>query len=673
MKLTFIRLFLYRKECGTLKKSVISLVSGRQTTDALRKNLTRDLQLVFGDSIEIEDIMVSSLGKQEQVTGDVILATYPGVVRQLKGHVSDMKKVIIITRTVTEEMIYHLYDIPNGTNVLVVNDTRETTEDTVSMLYQLGVRHLNLIPYYPGETDLSGIHVAVTPGESRLVPQTISNIIDIGDRRLDMQTFLDILTILNTTSDSVKQALIRYANTTLELHAGVKTRYIRNYKLNESLKQILNLQKNGIIVTDDQFHISYWNTAVERIVTECLSPEKGLVSCFHKETGEKLTAAEFGNDLMPINHQQYLVSRSPIFSMEKITGYYYAFESAIQIRKTGNALSQNWKRQGLFAKYTFDDIIHQSPIMAHSIELAKKAAASSFTILITGASGTGKEMFAQSIHNASERKDKPFVAVNCAALPENLLESELFGYEEGAFTGARRGGKVGLFERADGGTIFLDEIGDVPYSLQVKLLWVLQEQQLVRLGGESIININVRVLAATNADLKELIREKQFREDLYYRLNVVPIKLPPLFERKEDIVPLFSFISRIPESELSPDVCRKLQSYSWPGNVRELHNAAEYYSLMGNLDCIAVESCSQDLQISADIVPPREPGIRGDILEIIRERTQDGKNTGRKSLKEELAARGIDIGYSRMEKVLASMCADGILIRKKGPGGIQLP
>ena len=138
-----------------------------------------------------------------------------------------MKKVIIITRTVTEEMIYHLYDIPNGTNVLVVNDTRETTEDTVSMLYQLGVRHLNLIPYYPGETDLSGIHVAVTPGESRLVPQTISNIIDIGDRRLDMQTFLDILTILNTTSDSVKQALIRYANTTLELHAGVKTRYIQ--------------------------------------------------------------------------------------------------------------------------------------------------------------------------------------------------------------------------------------------------------------------------------------------------------------------------------------------------------------------------------------------------------------------------------------------------------------
>lgn len=234
---------LFRKWRFILKKQVISLVSGRQTTDALIANLTRDLRLVFGDTVKIEIIAITDLKAEEQVLGDVILATYPGIVRQLKDHVSDMNKVIIITRTVTEEMIYQLYDFPQGTNVLVVNDTRETTEDTVSMLYQLGIRHLNLLPYYPGETDLSGIHIAVTPGEAHLVPSTISMIVDIGDRRLDMQTFLDIFTLLNVSSDSVKQSLIRYANTTLELHAGVKTRYIRDYKLGESLKQILNLQK----------------------------------------------------------------------------------------------------------------------------------------------------------------------------------------------------------------------------------------------------------------------------------------------------------------------------------------------------------------------------------------------------------------------------------------------
>ena len=663
---------LFRKWRFILKKQVISLVSGRQTTDALIANLTRDLRLVFGDTVKIEIIAITDLKAEEQVLGDVILATYPGIVRQLKDHVSDMNKVIIVTRTVTEEMIYQLYDFPQGTNVLVVNDTRETTEDTVSMLYQLGIRHLNLLPYYPGETDLSGIHIAVTPGEAHLVPSTISMIVDIGDRRLDMQTFLDIFTLLNVSSDSVKQSLIRYANTTLELHAGVKTRYIRDYKLGESLKQILNLQKTGIIVTDNHFTTNFWNTAVERIVTNRLEEGLELNGLFSESTGKRLTGSGFDSELMAVNHQQYLVTRTPIFTMEQITGYYYEFESAIQIRKTGNTLSQNWKRQGLFAKYTFDDIIHQSPLMEQSIALAKKAAASDVTILFTGESGTGKEMFAQSVHNASKRRSKPFVAVNCAALPENLLESELFGYEEGAFTGARRGGKVGLFERADGGTIFLDEIGDVPYPLQVKLLRVLQEQQVVRLGGENVINIDVRVLAATNADLKELIREKKFREDLYYRLNVVPVKLPPLRKRKEDILPLFSSMSRIPADDLPEDVRLRLMTCSWPGNVRELHNAAEYYSLIGTLDCLEDTEPDKEKQVVLSGAPNHAHGIREEILSIIKARADNGKNTGRESLKEELAQRGIEIGYTRMEKVLNSMCAEKILIRKKGPGGIQI-
>ncbi|WDC84728.1 sigma 54-interacting transcriptional regulator [Caloramator sp. mosi_1] len=183
-------------------------------------------------------------------------------------------------------------------------------------------------------------------------------------------------------------------------------------------------------------------------------------------------------------------------------------------------------------------IITNSPKMKECINIAKKIAKSDYTVLINGESGTGKEMIAQSIHNYSNRSIYPFVAVNCAALPENLLESELFGYEKGAFTGALKEGKIGLFEIANNGTIFLDEIGDMPLKLQTRLLRVLQEKQIMRVGSDNIINVNVRVIAATNKDLKKLVDEGLFREDLYYRINVLPISLPPLRERKEDIMPL---------------------------------------------------------------------------------------------------------------------------------------
>lgn len=233
----------------------------------------------------------------------------------------------------------------------------------------------------------------------------------------------------------------------------------------------------------------------------------------------------------------------------------------------------------LEARYTFDDIIGNNEGMEEAIEKARKASELPVTVLLRGESGTGKEIFAHSIHNSSDRKFKQFVRVNCAALTETLLESELFGYEDGAFTGARKGGKKGLFEQADGGTIFLDEIGDISANTQVKLLRVLQEKEVVRVGGVKPIHIDVRVIAATNMDLERAIEESRFREDLYYRLNIFPIIIPPLRERKDDIKPLvinairkFNLEYGRNVEDVDEEALGVLKGHPWNGNVRELEN-----------------------------------------------------------------------------------------------------
>lgn len=233
----------------------------------------------------------------------------------------------------------------------------------------------------------------------------------------------------------------------------------------------------------------------------------------------------------------------------------------------------------LEAKYTFDDIIGMSEAMLLAIEQARKSAHTPATVLLRGESGTGKELFAHAIHNESNRKYSQFIRVNCAAISDQLLESELFGYEEGAFTGARKGGKRGLFEEASGGTIFLDEIGEMSMNTQAKILRVLQEKEIIRVGGTKAIPIDVRIIAATHVNLEKAIQQGSFREDLYYRLNMVPIIIPPLRYRKQDIHPLSLHLIRKYNqeygravSELNPEALMKLQNYHWPGNVRELEN-----------------------------------------------------------------------------------------------------
>ncbi|MBM7702453.1 sigma-54 interaction domain-containing protein [Metabacillus iocasae] len=236
----------------------------------------------------------------------------------------------------------------------------------------------------------------------------------------------------------------------------------------------------------------------------------------------------------------------------------------------------------LESKYSFEDLIGQSKPFLEAKQLAERVAGSQSSVLLLGESGTGKELFAHAMHQRSSRGPFPFVRVNCASIPEHLLESELFGYEEGAFTGAKRGGKKGKFQLAHRGTIFLDEIGDMPLAMQNKLLRVLQEKEIERVGGQAPIPIDVRVIAATHRNLEKMVQEGTFRQDLYYRLNVIKIDIPPLRERKDDIVRIAQFLLKKLERnfnrhgiQLSEEVVKRLQYHNWPGNIRELENVLE--------------------------------------------------------------------------------------------------
>ena len=260
----------------------------------------------------------------------------------------------------------------------------------------------------------------------------------------------------------------------------------------------------------------------------------------------------------------------------KLEGVVDIFREIKQVRKLVNRMV------GATAMFSFEDIVGESPCMLEIKRLAKIAANSMATVLIQGESGTGKEMVAQAIHKASARSDGPFVAINCGALPRDLVESELFGYEDGAFTGARQGGRPGKFELAQGGTVFLDEIGEMSLDVQVKILRVLQEKRILRVGGASYMDVDVRVIAATNRELMAAVGEGNFRQDLYYRLNVLPINVPPLRERREDVERLaLSFMEKtceqlgVPLKKLLPEALAALRRYDWPGNARELENVIE--------------------------------------------------------------------------------------------------
>lgn len=354
----------------------------------------------------------------------------------------------------------------------------------------------------------------------------------------------------------------------------------------EQLRVILNTIYDGIIATDSEGRISLVNISAEKLLKIDGKRKVGKLVAealpgYAIETVQENGIARLG-DLHRSRNAQIVQNIVPVIIEKEIVGVVSTFQDVGHLERVETKVRQELYLKGHVAQFTFEDIVAQSQSMQDLLERSSRYAATEATILIMGETGTGKELLAQSIHNASRRSDKPFVAINCAAVPENLLESELFGYEEGAFTGARKGGKKGLFELAHKGTLFLDEVGELSLSLQVRLLRVLQERSIMRVGGDRLLPVDVRIIAATHRNLEEAIIKETFRRDLFYRLNVLQINLPPLRERLEDIPILIdTLIEKICYKNkcltpvINDEILFILRSYSWPGNVRELENILE--------------------------------------------------------------------------------------------------
>ena len=354
------------------------------------------------------------------------------------------------------------------------------------------------------------------------------------------------------------------------------------------LEAILNSTQDAISVVDEKGLGVYINPAYTRMTGLTEKDVIGKPANVDIAEGESIhmkvlkTQKPIRNALLKVgpSGRQVIVDIAPVFIKGQLRGSVGVIHDITDMRKLTNELEHAKQIiRKLEAKYTFDDIIGEHSSIVHTIERAKKAADTPVTVLLRGESGTGKEIFAHAIHNASNRKNNQFVRVNCAALEESLLNSELFGYVEGAFTGAIKGGKKGFFEKANGGTIFLDEIGDISPNTQAKILRTLQEKEITPVGGNQPINVDVRIITATNMDLEKAVEEKRYRKDLYYRLNVFPIYISELKDRKSDLYLLCTHLIRKFNQEygrnvndISQDAIQVLTDYHWPGNIRELEN-----------------------------------------------------------------------------------------------------
>lgn len=354
------------------------------------------------------------------------------------------------------------------------------------------------------------------------------------------------------------------------------------------LQAIFNATSDAISVVDAEGRGLMINPAYTRLTGYSSKDIIGKVATVDLAEGESVhlrvlkTKQEIRRVRLKVgpNKRDVIVDASPIIVNDELLGSVGVIHDLTEFNELSHELDKAKKLiRNLEAKYTFEDIIGKHDILTTAIEKAKLAAVTPATVILRGESGTGKELFAHAIHNASNRRNSQFVRVNCAAINSNILESELFGYEEGAFTGARKGGHIGLFEQADGGTIFLDEIGEVNLNTQAKLLRVLQEKEIMRVGSNETIDVDVRIISATNRDLEKEVREGKFRKDLYYRLNVVPIKIPSLREHKDDIAALVHYlINKYNQeygrsvSDISDGAIEIINAYDWPGNVRELEN-----------------------------------------------------------------------------------------------------
>ncbi|CAA7601051.1 RNA polymerase sigma factor 54 interaction domain protein [Acididesulfobacillus acetoxydans] len=659
--------------------SVTLVAKGKATSEALFNQLN-DL---LGTRCEIRTLYLDAL-TEEHIADDLLVFSSQACYALAKPYLDPKSPKIIARRSVNHHEIGKLLNIPAGSDVLLVNDYLFTAEETISLLKALGIDHLNYFPYAPEATSFPRLKTAVTPGEIELVPGFVEEIIDIQTRGMDFTTLFEILKFLGLADERANLLSAKYLRDMIELIKETKSMADQNKLMKSQLETILNTVHDGILAWDGDGRISVFNSVAGEILG--ISGERAIgLSLQDKSLPQEILSlwtkqAQAGEHFTRLNNRHLMVSRSPL-ERDGFRGQVLTLKDVTEIERLEGELRRKVVAQQHLAHYSFKNILGASAAVNQVKALAHRLAQSESPVLIQGESGTGKELFAQSIHNAGPRRKWPFVAVNVAALPENLWESELFGYVEGAFTGAKKEGAPGLFEQAHKGTLFLDEIGEAPLSFQVKLLRVLQEKQVRRIGGSKIIPVDVRIIAATNKVLRELTMAGRFRQDLFYRLNVLPLFLPPLRERREDVMTIakdfylryFKGKPPLRPNEYFSLVSSLFFTYDWPGNIRELHNVVEY------LVNISPDS-PPDLQLlpagvirnSKNSLPPEARdrstnALLNNALGLIAKAAKAGEPIGRRSL-----AAKLGITEAKARRLIRELAEEDLVNVSRGIKGLEL-
>lgn len=646
-------------------KELVILLENETEDYPAGRFIKENLRTVLEDSVNIHISFLSEMEHFRFSDMDLLLIMVPTLLYKINTHIYQRyasEKFLLVTRTLSPEALAAIRRIPQGARVLVCNRTPETTAELLRNLYELEIIHLDLVAFDSG-MEPNEFPYVITTGKYDYLQNCTAHIIDIGYRMLGSQAFLDIFSRLNITDPRLKENLAHYIQSLPSKYDDVEKRYQEANITAQILDKVMEKSDFGVLVTDTDRKILYCNKKAAHIFGGEIAPGRLLSFPGNQSAADLIYSDDFEHELIKTGREYVMVDRYPLMNNGVSMGYFFECQTAKSIREMDSRLREQLKASGFCAQYTFQDIVYQSPEMEKLLFIAQKLAVTNYPILIAGESGVGKEMFAQSIHNASARGGGPFVAINCAAMPETLLESELFGYESGAFTGSRKSGKTGLLELANKGSIFLDEIGDMPLALQAKLLRVLQEKKIMRVGSSRMIDIDIRILSASNKNLPEQISKNLFRSDLYYRLSTFVIEIPPLRERKEDIIPLFCMFSARQDQQLTQEEQRRLIAYPWPGNVRELQNTAAYYDVIGDIGTIGMSASGQ--------MPSRlDDAGEAMLLELLSR--HPGEGMGRSRLIKLMDAQGIHLSQQGMEKLIKKLLDRRLIVRGKGRQGIRL-
>ncbi|MBZ2174882.1 sigma 54-interacting transcriptional regulator [Schnuerera sp. xch1] len=648
------------------------------------------IKSLFSNNIIIKKVCIDNPEIRKGIDSDVVLVPSYDMFEKIKGYLKEDTDLIFASRTICKSGLEKIMNIKKGSEVVLIDESPEMTEQMISVIYQLGIRHIDLKSYWTIQEENIGDKTVIILGQSDYMPNSAKEIINIGNSLLDFNSIIDIgmkfdlIYMLNRQDISNSYREVESANFGLaEILGETNSR-------ESQLDILLQVIDAGVIAINPEGEVLLYNDNAKNIVgfKEEEVINRDGIELFNQIPFEyvlkKLVSVE--EKIIKMDGYDVVTSVNPLVHSGKLYGAIAVIRKYSDTEKKQHKLRQKLIGKGYKAKYHFNDIIGKSDTINRAKNIARRMAKSNSSILITGETGTGKELFAQAIHNSSSRKKYQFVAVNCGAFPETLLESELFGYEEGAFTGARKGGKPGLFELAHNGTLFLDEITEMPMNLQVKLLRVLQEREIARIGGNRIINVDIRIIAATNKDIKSMVNRGEFREDLYYRLNVLPLKIPPLRARREDIL----FLARKVMEEFNSDFVlteaakEQLLSYNWDGNVRELRNYIEYFVNLGKKE-IEVEDLPfyYEENGNSEVVTEGNNEIMVEFLETIGNDIKkyifvleelekayiNKRRVGRRSINKLAKSKGIFLSEQEIRKILTNLERFDMVNITKGRGG----